>query len=544
MPKEAAGDHTMHSRDTDMSHPSEKETANRAPTGEGRETSMPASERKIHDKAATGNTMKGKGAPLFSSSPGRAFFLMALPSVLAQVVTAVYQFADTFFIGRAGAHEAVAAVSVAMPFYQLLAAVGSLFGIGGASVVSRALGEGDLRRVRSTFLVCLTGAAVCGALYGGGVWLFRFPLIRLTGGASVSDAAYHYLLPAVTAGAVPTVLAFVCGHLLRACGHSVLSAVGIGLGAGVNIALDPLFIRLFAHRNGVAGAVASATLASNLLSCVFFAFVFWRLRSAHLSAQSAQTDAVFSLSQTKPERGSPCACKAEGPARMRLSLVGEVLSVGAPSAVVLLCSTVSGMVANALLAPFGEAALSGMGVARRLTALSFQVTMGITQGALPLLGYAYATKEKARLSAYTRLMTGTALLSSSATFLVYYFFAPSLVALFLSDGPAVSEGISYLMILSFAMPLCAVSYSYTALFSACGLRLYPLLLSLLRRGTVDILLMFALPALFGPHGVAFATPAAEVLALAVALLMFRAAFRPPATQPPHLRRPADASLRP
>ena len=491
--------------------------------------------------------MKGKGAPLFSSSPGRAFLLMALPSVLAQVVTAVYQFADTFFIGRAGAHEAVAAVSVAMPFYLLFAAIGSLFGIGGASVVSRALGEGDLPRVRSAFLVCLTGAAACGALYGGAVWLFRFPLIRLTGGASVSDAAYHYLLPAVTAGAVPTVLTFVCGHLLRACGRSVLSAVGIGLGAGVNIALDPLFIHLFAPTSGVAGAVASATLISNILSCLFFAFVFWRLRSAHLSAQSvqtAQTGAVSALSQAKPERSPSCARGAEGTARVRLSLVGEVLSVGAPSAVVILCSTVSGMVANALLAPFGEAALSGMGVARRLTALSFQVTLGITQGALPLLGYAYAAKDKVRLSSYTRLMTGTALLSSSATFLVYYFFAPSLVALFLSDGPAVSEGISYLMILSFAMPLCAVSYSYTALFSACGLRLYPLLLSLLRRGTVDILLMFALPALFGPHGVAFATPAAEVLALAVALLMFRAAFRPPATQPPHLRRPADASLRP
>ena len=157
---------------------------------------------------------------LFETVPvPRAVATLAIPTVISQVVTMIYNLADTFFIGQTGDPLMVAAVSLVSPWFNLLTALGNLFGLGGSSLISRMLGvqrEDEIRYV-SSFSIW-AGAAVT-ACFSLASFLAREPLLTFLG-ASVDNYGYaeDYLLWVVAAGGVPTMVSLALGHLLRSDG--------------------------------------------------------------------------------------------------------------------------------------------------------------------------------------------------------------------------------------------------------------------------------------------------------------------------------------
>ena len=428
---------------------------------------------------------------LFASMPiRRAVLSLAVPTVISQLITVVYNMADTFFIGQLGDPNQVAAATLAMPLFILLTAFANLFGIGGASLISRCLGAGDRQRARQTSAFCIWSAGVLALCYGVLVALGRNLLLPLLGADGATSAfCGSYLFWTVGIGAAPTVLNAALAHLIRAEGYSGQASFGVAFGGILNIILDPIFI--FVFRLEIAGA-AIATMLSNLAATLFFLGFLLRIR--RVSAITA-SPACFSLGG---------------------GIAAEVLSVGLPSFIMTLMSTCSNLCLNKIISGYSNEAVAGMGVAKKIDLLAFAIAQGMTQGALPLIGYNFSSGNRRRMiSAIKTLLLCCIVLALGGTALMILCAAP-ITRCFINDAATVAYGRDFLRIVALACPSTALNFLSITIFQATGRRRQPLILSLLRKGGLDIPLMLLLNRLLGVQGVAWATPIADLTALCVA----------------------------
>lgn len=165
-----------------------------------------------------------KNLEVFSSMPvPKAVMKNALPAMAAMLMVLVYNLADTFFIGQTHNALLVAAVSLATPVYLIFMSIGTLFGIGGTSVISRALGEGKKEKARKSCAFCFWGCVFVGILLVAFILIFIDPILNLIGAsADTYEYAKSYLSIIVFAG--PFVLISNCyGNVIRTEGKSMLS---------------------------------------------------------------------------------------------------------------------------------------------------------------------------------------------------------------------------------------------------------------------------------------------------------------------------------
>ena len=159
-----------------------------------------------------------KERALFEESPIiQAIIRLAFPTVIGQIIMVVYNMADTFFIGLTGSDATVTAVTICMPAFMFLSAISNLFGIGGASVISRALGARKMERARDTASFAFWGCLALTLLYTLGVWIFMDLFIDALGG---SNAAVHaharvYLIVTVVLGGIFAAMSTFLSHLVR-----------------------------------------------------------------------------------------------------------------------------------------------------------------------------------------------------------------------------------------------------------------------------------------------------------------------------------------
>ena len=217
---------------------------------------------------------------LFETMPiGKALLTMAIPTIVSQLITMIYNLADTFFIGLTNDPYKVAAASVVSILFFILTALSNLFGVGGGSLMSRLLGEkreGDARRV-GTFSVY--GSLAIALLYSLICLIFTEPLARLLG-ASDNTIGYasSYLFWAVVVGAVPSTIGMTMSFLLRSAGYSKESGIGLAIGGIANIILDPLFMFVILPKGNEVMGAALATMFSNVITLTYFLFIYYKLR--------------------------------------------------------------------------------------------------------------------------------------------------------------------------------------------------------------------------------------------------------------------------
>ena len=216
--------------------------------------------------------MKEREKTLFEDVPVlEAIFKLAVPTVVGQIILVLYNMADTFFIGLTGSDAMITAATVCMPAFMFLQAISNLFGVGGASVISRALGARDLQRAKDTASFAFWGCAALTLVYSLGAWLFAGPFVDLLGGSNplVHDYAVEYLTCTVVIGGLATSLNALLAHLVRSEGRSLQASIGVALGGVMNIALDPLFMFVLLPRGYETLGAAIATALSNAIALVF-----------------------------------------------------------------------------------------------------------------------------------------------------------------------------------------------------------------------------------------------------------------------------------
>lgn len=432
---------------------------------------------------------------LFERAPvRRAVILLVIPTVISQLITVVYNMADTFFIGQIGDPNQVAAVSLCMPMFIFLTGLANLFGIGGASLISRCLGAGDHDRAKKTAAFSIWTAVLVSLVYGVVLYLLRGLVLPAAGADSETyQFCCQYIFWTVTLGAVPTVLNQEFAHLVRAEGYSRQASLGMALGGVLNIILDPIFI--FTFRMEIAGA-AAATMLSNVIATGYFLILIAR--------RSGSTDIALNPRQYSLGLGIP----------------REVLLVGLPSCLMNLMGVVSNVTLNKLMVSYSNEAVAGIGIAKKVDMMSFAVSTGMSQGVLPLIGYNFSAKNYKRMMASVRTSFLYSLLVASASAVLLFTCAGPIVQAFIDDAETVRYGQLFQRIICITGPCIAVTMTIITIFQSVGKKVQPMLLSLLRKGGLDIPFMFLMNALAGINGIVWATPIADFGAMLVSLALF------------------------
>lgn len=426
----------------------------------------------------------------------KAVMTLAVPTIISQVVTMVYNLADTFFIGQIGDAGMLAAVSLVSPWFNLLTALGNLFGLGAGSLVSRFMGaqrEGEIRYVSSFSLWC--GILVT-ALFSLASFVFRQPLLGFLGASGTSFAyAESYLVWVVCVGGVPTVVSLAMGHMLRSEGHARQASLGMMAGGILNVILDPIFI--FILGLDVAGA-AIATMLSNCFSVLFFAIVYIRL--------AKKTAVSFSVRN------------------FSLRYVTGIFSVGLASALATALGNLSNMTMVHLASAYGDVSVAAYGVVKRLDQFPLNVSMGLCQGFMPLVGYNYASGDYRRMRSIS-LFSWLAAMAMSALFvLVFEVFSPEILRLFTPESGTAMLGSVFLRIACIAVPFTSINFLISYTLQAMGKGLESAILTSCRQGLLNIPLLIVMDLLIGLYGMIWTQLVVELIMLPVSIGIYSHTF--------------------
>ena len=434
---------------------------------------------------------------LFEKMPvKRAVIKQIMPAVAAQMVAVVYSLADTYFVGILNSPAQTAAVTVVAPCFIMLTAVANLFGVGGSSLIARKLGqrrEDEAREVSSvTFWWGLISAAVFCLLFAA---MERSVLI-LCGADSQSFAyALSYARWAVVLGGLFTVSASVSANIIRAEGSAGTASRGLALGGIMNILLDPLFILPEFLGMGAEGAGLATTL-SNVISALFLLVCLLRKRQSVI-------------------------CIDPRLMRSARNHIRPILSIGFASAIQLMLTMVGVAAQAKFVSAYTTEAVAALGIVKKLDQLPLYFTIGVSVGLLPLLAYNHAAGNEQRRSDAFRFGCILSVSVAVGCVIVYEILAPQLAALFIGDALTVDYAAGFLRRMVLAMPLMALAHPFITQFQAMGRVKESLICSMLRKGVLDIPLLFLFDALLPLYGCMWVQPVVDSISLAVALIFYR-----------------------
>ena len=417
----------------------------------------------------------------------------AIPASAGILVMSIYGIVDTIFVGLWVGPLGIAAITVVQPITFLIASIGMAIGVGGASIISRAFGEGNDDKAYLTFgnQITLTLSLGVGFVLLG--FLFLEEILTLFGGRGDVQAPAAEYFEIVLLGTPFLAWAMMSNNVIRAEGFPRIAMLTIMIPAVVNIILDPVFIIWLDM--GIAGA-AWATTISYIASALFATWFFvkgdsqLKFRKDHLRPNGAIVRETTSLGAVTFARQGT------------ISLLSIVLN-------------------NSLFVYGGEGALSIYGIIGRLLMFINFPVLGITQGFVPIVGYNYGAKLMDRVNRLIRLAMTSATLISLGIFIVLMVFTHPIVSIFTNDQELISRTVPALRAVFLATPLIAINLLGSAYFQAIGRARPAFILSLSKQGFILIPLIFVLPYFFGIYGIWFAFPIADVGAALVTIVFLK-----------------------
>ncbi|MDO4300086.1 MAG: MATE family efflux transporter [Clostridia bacterium] len=431
-----------------------------------------------------------------SASVPKAVLKNAVPAIGAMLMVLVYNLADTFFISQTHDDIQVVAISLATPVFLLFMAVGTIFGIGGTSVISRSMGKGNREYAKKVCSFCMWSCVFAGILMALFMGVFMDNILALIGASNDTWAgAKSYLMIAIWCG--PFVLIANCySNILRAEGQSNKAMMGMVIGNLLNVILDPVMILIF--KWNIAGA-AIATVICNIAGAVYYILYFIRGNS------------MLSISIkdfTLKER----VCRS-------------VLSIGIPASLGSILMSISNIIMNSQMTDYGDMALAGIGVAMKVTMITGMICIGFGQGVQPLLGFCVGAKAWDRYEKVMKFSVWFSIIAGVLLTVFCYIFLDGIINIFLTDKAAFDYGVEFAKILLSTSSLFGIFYVLTNALQAMGASAPSLIVNVSRQGLIYIPSLFILKALVGMTGLVWAQPVADVLSLTIAFVLYMKALK-------------------
>ncbi|NOQ26355.1 MAG: MATE family efflux transporter [Bacteroidales bacterium] len=417
----------------------------------------------------------------------------SIPASIGILVMSIYLIADTIFIGQWVGSMAIAAITVVMPVTFLISSFGMAIGIGGASIISRALGAGDQDLAAKTFgnqitlsVILIISAVIPGFIFDEEILVFF--------GAKGEILAHALDYFHVTLMGVPFLtFAMMSNNIIRAQGFPKTSMNTMLIPAVLNLVLDPIFIKVFDW--GLEGA-AWATTISYVVSAAYAVWFFifgkneLRIKAIHLKP-------ILAIIK-------------------EINLLGMVTLVrqGMTSILIIILN-------NVLFTYGGEIYIAVFGVINRIMMFALFPVMGITQGLLPIVGYNYGANQHKRVRETMKIsiIYGTGL--GTIIYIILIIFRENIISIFGSDSQLTELTSPALLIVFMAIPIIAIQLMGAAYFQAIGKAMPALLLTISRQGLIFIPLMLILPKFLGIDGIWYAFPISDVLSSIITVIVLR-----------------------
>lgn len=422
----------------------------------------------------------------------------------AQLINILYNIVDRMYIGRMEGSEgwqALTGLGLCLPIISIIMGFGNLCGMGGAPLFSIHRGRGEQEEagmvMGNSFALLL--------LFGVGLTavglLFRRPVLYLFGASDQTFPYANAYLTIYLLGTLFVMISLGMNPFINAQGFSGIGMLTVGLGAAVNIILDPIFI--FGLDMGVRGA-ALATVISQGCSAVWaLAFLCGRRSEYRLRAKT-----------------------------MRLSLkrVGRIISLGTSGFIMNLTNSLVQSLCNATLQSWGgEIYVAVMTVINSLREVITMPVNGITNGAQPVLGFNYGAGQRERVRQGIRFTVVVTMTYSVVVWLITLLFPAALIRIFNDSPELLADGVPAFRVYFATFAFMSFQFIGQSIFVALGRSRNAVFFSLLRKAFIVAPLTLILPHLWGlgVYGVFLAEPVSNVLGgLACILTMYVTVYRP------------------
>lgn len=435
---------------------------------------------------------------LFEQMPIRkAVLKQIIPSIVSQMIVLIYNLADTYFVGMLNEPRQTAAVTVVASAFVMLTAVSNLFAVGGASLVARSLGEQNEAKAKSISSIAFWCGLCCAILFSVIFQLTASPILHLCGATEATyDLAFGYAKWVIIIGGAGTILNVLLADLLRSEGNAVIAAFGVSMGGIANIILDPIFILPDFGNMGAVGA-GIATALSNMLAALFFL--------AYICIKHKNTTININPKNLK-------YFKAYAPG---------IVSIGIPSAVQYALTVVAVAALSKFVSGYETEAVAGLGIVKKLDQLPLYFSIGVANGLLPLLAYNFSSGNQKRRHNAFLFGCSISLGFSLLCLIIYEIFAPFLTGLFISDTTTIAYSAKFLRIMVVAMPMMSLCYPMIIQFQAMGKVKESLICSILRKGVIDIPLLYLMDNFIPLYGCMTVQPIVDTISLIVAIYFYR-----------------------
>lgn len=436
---------------------------------------------------------KDKTIEVFKNAPvPKAVISNIIPSIISMIMVLLYNLADTFFIGQTKNAYMVAAVSVATPVFLIFMAVGMLFGIGGTSLISRKLGEGEEEKAKKISAFCFWTGLAIGVVAMIFIWIFVKPLCRLVGASDDTVEYAAQYLNIVAVGIPFLIISNSFSNIIRSEGRAKTAMSGMIIGNLMNIILDPIMILGFDWN--VAGA-AVATVIGNVFSAGFYI--------SHLISKRS----ILSI-RLRDYRASD-------------HIATGVMAIGIPASLNSVLMSVSNILINKVMVEYGDMAVAGLGVAMKVNMIVVMLLIGLGTGIQPLLGFCFGAGNKKRYMAVLRFSLFLAFGLSLVMTVICYCGAGPLVTAFLDNADAFEYGMKFARIYILSGPIMGILFVMINAIQSTGAAVPSLILSVSRQGLLYMPILFVFSHIFdSARMIAMAQPVTDYLSAGLAVILF------------------------
>jgi putative MATE family efflux protein len=437
--------------------------------------------------------MAEKAVQMGTDPIGKLLLRQSLPASIGILVMSLNILIDTIFVGQWIGSNAIAAINVVLPVSFFIAALGMSIGMGGGSIISRALGSDQRAKANKTFGNQLTLTLLFTLSFMTLGLVFMEAIIPSFGGKGALYAPAKIYYTIVLYGVPILGLAMMGNNIIRSEGKPKYAMYAMMLPSISNLLLDYLFINVFGW--GMEGAAWATTLSYGVcMSYIFYFFI------------SGKSDLFLKISDLA----------------LDFSIVKEIGSLGfvtlARQAIV---SVTVLMVNNILFELSGESTVAVYAIISRMLMFALFPILGITQGFVPIAGFNFGADKKNRVLEVIRTALIYATVLATFVFFVIIFFSEAIASAFTQDQAVITKTKEVLMWVFLSTPIIGIQLIGSAYFQAIGKAIPALLLTLTRQGFFFIPLILILPRYYGEFGIWISFPIAEVIATIVTAYFLR-----------------------
>ncbi|EUJ28856.1 MATE efflux family protein [Listeria floridensis FSL S10-1187] len=346
--------------------------------------------------------MKEQSKRLGEDNIGSLMARLSIPAFIGMFVMGMYNVVDTIFVSYGVGADGVAALSIAFPVQMILMAMAAMFGIGGASIISRSLGAGEQKQADKVFHQVIWLVIFSSLIIAIATFIFIDPLITMFGAPAEIHQMTKDFLEIILLGAVFQSFGMAMNNIVRSEGNAKTAMLTMIISAVLNMILNPIFIMGFGL--GVRGS-ALATLIAQAVGAAWLLIYF-------LSGKSTLSLQGFKLQIDR-----------------KMSL--RIMAIGFPSFIMMASGSVVTIAVNWMLQIYGGTlAIAAFGIANRIASFAIMPINGVTQGMQPIVGFNYGSKQFERVIRSIKLGMLVATILSLVAFAIVEIFPGELARIF------------------------------------------------------------------------------------------------------------------